>query len=314
MEIKNPEYLVEIARQQGVTRAAEKLFVTQSTLSQYLLKMEAELGMPLFSRSQNRLIPTDAGNIYIQAARDILRIQEMAEAGAEALRNRGHIDMGVTSIWGARMMVEIMPLFQQQFPGVTLRLQENRSYEEMKGLLKAGEIDLAVMAVPPEDDIPAQGYTHLRNEEIVLILAEGHPFCGTHSEAAVIRESDIVDELRDENFLFSGKNSSIRKMEEALFARLMFRPHVVCELNSNDVALAMVARGIGAALIPEEYAVGVPGVRTFRLDPPLFRQDVLVFRRGVEKTEPLLYLQELIVTSSQFRNKTGSRPKNNGKY
>ena len=69
MDIKNPEYLVEIARQQGVTRASEKLFVTQSTLSQYLLKMEAELGMPLFSRSQNqsllrpaqRMSPTQSG-------------------------------------------------------------------------------------------------------------------------------------------------------------------------------------------------------------------------------------------------------------
>ena len=48
MDIKNPEYILEIARQQSVTRAAEKLFVTQSTLSQYLLKLEAELGTPLF--------------------------------------------------------------------------------------------------------------------------------------------------------------------------------------------------------------------------------------------------------------------------
>ena len=51
MDIKNPEYILEIARQQSVTRAAEKLFVTQSTLSQYLLKLEAELGTPLFLRA-----------------------------------------------------------------------------------------------------------------------------------------------------------------------------------------------------------------------------------------------------------------------
>ena len=52
MDIKNPEYILEIARQQSVTHAAEKLFVTQSTLSQYLLKLENELGTPLFSREK----------------------------------------------------------------------------------------------------------------------------------------------------------------------------------------------------------------------------------------------------------------------
>ena len=82
--------------------------------------------------------------------------------------------------------MEIMPLFRQCFPGVTLRLLENCSCVQMKGLLKAGEIDLAVMAVPPEDDIPARGYTHLRNEEIVLALAEDHPFCTAHSGAAAV--------------------------------------------------------------------------------------------------------------------------------
>ena len=68
MDIKNPEYILEIARQQSVTRAAQKLFITQSTLSQYLLKLESELNTPLFERKKNRLVPTGAGQIYIQAA------------------------------------------------------------------------------------------------------------------------------------------------------------------------------------------------------------------------------------------------------
>lgn len=303
MDIKNPEYLVEIARQQGVTRAAEKLFVTQSTLSQYLLKMEAELGMPLFSRSQNRLVPTEAGNIYIQAARDILRIQEAAQAGAEALCRRGHIDLGVTSIWGARMMVEIMPLFRQRFPEVTLRLVENRSYLRMKALLKAGEIDLAVMAITPEDDTPAQGYTHLRSEEIVLALAEDYPFCAAHAGEEAIGRQVLSTELRQEDYLFSGRNSSIRRMEDQMFSALMFRPNVVCELSSNDVALEMVARGTGIALVPAAYARDTQGVRSFRLDPPLLREDVLVFRKGIEKTEPLRFLEELVL-NDRFRWET----------
>lgn len=66
MDIKNPEYILEIARQQSVTHAAEKLFVTQSTLSQYLLKLESELGTPLFFREKTGLVPTEAGQVYLR--------------------------------------------------------------------------------------------------------------------------------------------------------------------------------------------------------------------------------------------------------
>lgn len=301
MDIKNPEYIVEIARQQGVTRAAEKLFLTQSTLSQYLLKLEAELGTPLFRREQNRLFPTGAGRIYIQAAQDILRIQEAAREGIDALRGQSHIDLGVTSAWGLELLTDILPAFKQRFPAVTLRLEENRNYLEMQAILRAGRVDLAVMAVPPEEDVPAQGYTHLRWEEIVLVLPEGHPFCAAHGKEAAVDEAALSGELRGESFLLSGKNASIRRMQEALFARLMYHPAVVCELNDNAAALRMTAAGIGVLLCPRSYADRAQGVRSFRLNPPLLREDVLVYRRRIQKTEPLACLEELIVGNARFR-------------
>ena len=85
MDIKNPEYILEIARQQSVTRAAQKLFITQSTLSQYLLKLESELNTPLFIREKNRLVPTGAGQVYIQAAQAVVNIQDAAQARIAAL-------------------------------------------------------------------------------------------------------------------------------------------------------------------------------------------------------------------------------------
>ena len=60
----------------------------------------------------------------------------------------------------------------------------------------------------------------------------------------------------------------------------MFRPNVVCELNSNDIALRMVADGAGAALIPPGYARTAEGIRLFHLEAPLVREDVLAFRKG----------------------------------
>ena len=120
MDIKNPEYILEIARQQSVTRAAEKLFVTQSTLSQYLLKLEAELGTPLFLRDKNCLTPTDAGRIYLQAAQDIVRIQDATLSSIASLKNEGCIRLGCSS-WGLDLVANSLPAFKERFPSITLR-------------------------------------------------------------------------------------------------------------------------------------------------------------------------------------------------
>ena len=303
MEIRNPEYLVEIARQKGITRAAEKLFVTQSTLSQYLLKLEAEVGTPLFLRDQGHLALTDAGRVYVAAAEDILRIQRAAADSVEALRGRGHIDVGVTSAWGTALLADVLPDFRREYPAVTLRITENRSYRQIKAILRAGKVDLAVMAVTPDDDVPAQGYTHLRWEEIALVLPADHPFCRTHREETISPKM-LPGELRQEPFLLSCRDSSIRQMEESLFTKLMFHPNGICELNSNDIALRMIAGGAGAALLPLAYARAAEGVRAYRLDPPMLRRDELALRKSAERTPALDFLIRRIESDARFRSQS----------
>ena len=75
MDLKQIEYILKIAEEQNITHAAEKLFITQSALNQQLLKLEKELGTPLFYRSRTDWHPTPAGEIYLNAAKDILLIQ-----------------------------------------------------------------------------------------------------------------------------------------------------------------------------------------------------------------------------------------------
>ena len=121
MDIKNPEYILEIARQQSVTHAAEKLFVTQSTLSQYLLKLENELGTPLFSREKSGLVPTEAGHVYLHAARAVVQIQNAAAASIAALKKEGFLCVGV-SFWGLTLLTGLLPAFKSRFPDITLRI------------------------------------------------------------------------------------------------------------------------------------------------------------------------------------------------
>ena len=136
MDIKNPEYILEIARQQSVTHAAEKLFVTQSTLSQYLLKLENELGTPLFSREKSGLVPTEAGHVYLHAARAVVQIQNAAEASIAALKKEGFLCVGV-SFWGLTLLTGLLPAFKSRFPDITLRIFVD-DYAHLKVMMQAG--------------------------------------------------------------------------------------------------------------------------------------------------------------------------------
>ena len=299
MDIKNPEYILEIARQQSVTHAAEKLFVTQSTLSQYLLKLENELGTPLFSREKSGLVPTEAGHVYLHAARAVVQIQNAAEASIAALKKEGFLCVGV-SFWGLTLLTGLLPAFKSRFPDITLRIFVD-DYAHLKVMMQAGRIDLAVISITEEDDRPAQGAVDLRREELVVALPREAAYCLEHPDAEFISEKQLPQALDTLDFIALDEGASIRRIEDALFRRLMYRPHVICEVEREDSATRMVDAGVGAAILSQEDVRGVRSIRSFRLDPPLYRENIMVLRRGVKRTEALTGLEELLVALA--RNK-----------
>ena len=297
MDIKNPEYILEIARQQSVTHAAEKLFVTQSTLSQYLLKLENELGTPLFSREKSGLVPTEAGHVYLHAARAVVQIQNAAEASIAALKKEGFLCVGV-SFWGLTLLTGLLPAFNSRFPDITLRIFVD-DYAHLKVMMQAGRIDLAVISITEEDDRPAQGAVNLRREELVVALPREAAYCLEHPDAEFISEKQLPQALDTLDFIALDEGASIRRIEDALFRRLMYRPHVICEVEREDSATRMVDAGVGAAILSQEDVRGVRSIRSFRLDPPLYRENIMVLRRGAKRTEALTGLEELLVAQAR---------------
>ena len=128
-----------------------------------------------------------------------------------------------------------------------------------------------------------------------------HPFCLADSGRTHITRETLARELGSVSYLFCDEGSTIRKIEEKIFRDLMFRPNVVCEMNRDDFTRRMVMGGMGAAFIPWAAVRADTAVRAFRFDPPVVRQDILVFRKGIEKTEPLACLERLLVSQAQAR-------------
>ena len=98
MDIRKPEYIVAIADEGSVTRAAEKLFLTRPALSHYLLTLEESLGSPIFRRTRSGLIPTAAGEIYIRGARQVLDTVRQTQKELDDLEGcaAGTLRIGIT--------------------------------------------------------------------------------------------------------------------------------------------------------------------------------------------------------------------------
>ena len=165
--------------------------------------------------------------------------------------------------------------------------------------MQAGRIDLAVISITEEDDRPAQGAVNLRREELVVALPREAAYCLEHPDAEFISEKQLPQALDTLDFIALDEGASIRRIEDALFRRLMYRPHVICEVEREDSATRMVDAGVGAAILSQEDVRGVRSIRSFRLDPPLYRENIMVLRRGAKRTEALTGLEELLVAQAR---------------
>ena len=120
MDTRHLQYILTIAQKQNMTKAAEELFISQSSLSQYLAKLEQEIGVPLFERTRSKMLLTPAGELYVEAARQVLSIEKHLYENIRSLNNRSHITLGLTSQLCLRMLTAIVPGFKTDFPDATL--------------------------------------------------------------------------------------------------------------------------------------------------------------------------------------------------
>ena len=275
MDTRHLQYILTIAQKQNMTKAAEELYVSQSSLSQYLGKLEQELGVPLFERTRNKLLLTPAGERYVEAARKILDIEKETYADIRSLNNRSHITLGLTSQLCLRMLTAIVPSFKKEFPEATLEITEANVISLTRQLLEEN-IDCAVMAVHDTSAFSQDQVDILGTEEILLAVPKNHPYC-QKNPGEVVAWKDIQ---KEDNFLICRKGPTLREVTNQLFSALQFDPSTMCETNSIITTRAMVAMGIGITFIGKSCKQDESKIHYYRLEPPLTRKFALIRRKN----------------------------------
>lgn len=226
MDLRQIEYIIAINEHQSITRAAEKLHVTQSALNQQLLRLEDELGVKLFERGKRVMIPTYAGKVYIEAARKITEIRRETYRIIQDIKSEevGEILMAVTPEQGAIMITDLYPGFHEAWPKVRLEIQEARN-KEMDRKLSRGEVDLIHASFTPESKNPEFEYRIVAREHIALALPSTHRLAhlaGQQSHKLLPRID--LNLLVDEEFIMPPDKMLMREMIDRAFAASGFSP------------------------------------------------------------------------------------------
>jgi LysR family hydrogen peroxide-inducible transcriptional activator len=252
MEIHQLRYFCAIARHGTFTKASEIEHVAQPSLSQQILKLEAELGSRLFDRLPRSAKLTVFGKAFLPKAQKILR--ELEEAKAELLEmagnEKGNVAVGIIPTIAAYLLPKLLKGFATRHPMITLNIVEDIT-PVLVQRLHDGTIDMAVAALPIDSSELAN--EELFDEKFYAALPEKHRRASHHSIS--------LAELNREPFLLLKEGHCFRDSLIAACHQSKISPHVVFESGQFATILAMVSAGMGVSAVPAMAAQPYPGCK-----------------------------------------------------
>lgn len=280
MDLRQMENIIMIEEEKSITKAAEKLFITQSALNQQLQKLEQELGIPLFVRNRSDWQPTQAGEVYLQAAKAILNIKKDAYSRIHDLADhaRRQITIGLIPERGVNMFTAIYPQFHHTFPDVILEPVEC-NVRSMQKLITKGQIDLGLITLT-EAQKDGNTYLHMVKEEILLAVPSSHPLAGCGSQKPEDAPDISLEAFSQDPFILISQTSTMYQLVKELFEEAGFQPRILFSTSSNVSKYRMVCAGVGCALLPAFFAVPDKQAVFFRLKQHPHWEVTMCCRKG----------------------------------
>ena len=247
MDLRHFRYVQKIADERSFSRAAEKLYIAQPALSQYILNLERELGTKLFDRSKNPISLTYAGELFLEKAKLILEIENEIHNEIKNISNsdKGRLTIAISPNRGSYLLPKILPAFSAIYPNVEIKLVEGLT-GDFADWLNKDEVDVAILAGPVKDDKISS--VPIQNEDVLLALPKTHPAL----EMAVDMGGEYpilpLQALKNEKFILSKPNQGLRNMADVLFEEEGFKPQVYLETQSFETAHRLALAGLGVAI------------------------------------------------------------------
>ena len=247
MELRTLHYFTVVAQKLNITRAAEKLNMSQPPLSNQIKALEEELGVQLFIRGKRHLELTEEGGLLLRRA---VQIQELADKTRQEIAS---LREGMTGVIYLSMVEGRAPFlaarwiagFREEFPLVRYNLW-NGSSDDVLDRLHKGLADLAVIAAPYDTE-HLEGFPVGREPWIAML----HP---DHPLAQTVGDTIPLSSLAGEPLIVPSRKSRMDAIRR-WFGEVGAEPHILCEMSNYMDAAALTSQGVGISIFPQTVDV-----------------------------------------------------------
>ncbi|MCK8681553.1 LysR family transcriptional regulator [Streptomyces lichenis] len=291
MQLQQLSYFVAVAETRHFTRAAERVHVSQPSLSQQIRALERDLGAELFSRARGNIALTDAGEALLPLARRILADADTARREVQELAQlrSGRVRLGATPSLCTALLPDVLRIFHSLHPGIQLVIEESGSHDLVRELAR-GTLDLALVVLPLPAPAPALTTVELLQEDLVVVSAATAPPPG--------RPLRIAD-LEGRPLVMFRHGYDLRELTVAACRAAGFEPSFTVEGGEMDAVLGFVSAGLGVAVVPSMVAAraGRDLRVTALADPGLRRTIGLAHRSDVAPPRAARELMRVLTES-----------------
>ncbi len=273
MELRHLRYFIAVALEENITKAAERLRVSQPALSRQVRDLEDELGFELLERTAKSVALTEAGRVFLEEASAVLERLEAGVKAAKAVATEGSGELHVG--YAPSLTVKILPptirAFQAERPRVKVKLHDLSSAEMLEGL-RSGRLDFALIGKLATETMPGVQFEPLKAERVRLAVPLGHPLAvGGDGTAGGLNIGAVAGEpLHGFNLREYPEYGDILKV---IFDRPDGRaPRLAEEHESVASLVAAVESGMGVAVVTESLscvASGRVALLPLTPDPPV---------------------------------------------
>ena len=247
MELRTLHYFTVVARELNITRAAEKLNMSQPPLSNQIKALEEELGVQLFIRGKRHLELTEEGALLLRRAVQMQELADKTRQEISSLREgmTGTIYLSMVEGRAPFLAAQWIAGFREEFPLVRYNLW-NGSSDDVLDRLHKGLADLAVIAAPYDTE-HLEGFS-VGQEPWAAMFHPDHPLAKEPGEAIPL--SSLVGEP----LIVPSRKSRIESIRR-WFGEIGAEPRILCEMSNYMDAVALTSQGVGVSIFPQTVGV-----------------------------------------------------------
>ena len=295
MNLRQLQYFKTIAELEHYTRAAEKLYVSQSNLSHSIQELEDELNVEFFVRKGRNIKLTKYGELFLPY---VVSALDSLDAGVARLKDYINPNTGTVIMAGFPSLALFVPemivryVSETNRVGVRLQFNQEATYETLRNQILEGEVDLVFSTLV---DDPKIGASLIGEHRIVLLVHANHRLAG--------RQSVDLRELNGEEFIAFDNHCQLRSVTDELFRRLGIQVNITMETAQDVIIYGLVAANHGVAIVPKPLGGAPYNLKMIPIDndmPP--RQLYMLWNKEQYLPPAAEYFRDFIIRSGQIFN------------